>query len=125
MAEPGETFGIRIDHEPQDDEWPENASYRGEKEGREYQQGYRRCGKSPGLLHPDESFGYRAIRGSGVSSIYGGIDDAVQGHAGGAGADHGDRYPEQVREAEGYGRGKHTGVSKGQGEDGVLPFDHL
>src|SRR5919112_2371937 len=125
MANPGETFSKGIYYEPQYDERPQIPRYRSQKERREYQQGYRHEGKDPSFLYPYESSGYGAVCGPGVPSVYAGVDNAVQGHAGGAGADHGDRDPEEVAYAKGDGRGKHSGVGEGQGEDGVLPFNHL
>src|ERR687886_317551 len=125
MTEPGETFGVGVDHEPQDHERPEDACDRRKKEGRHDEQGDRHAGENPSFAQADETPGDGAIRGARVLRVHLRVYDAVKGHGGGAGADHGYRDPNEIPKGEGNGGGEHPGVGKRQGEDSMLPFDHL
>src|SRR5229473_1261933 len=69
-------------------------------------------------------------KGAGAGAGIGGVDrrvgEAVEGHGGGAGGEHGDGDPEKLMGGGKAGGGEHgSAESEGESEDGVLPLDHF
>ena len=63
---------------------------------------------------------------AGIGGVDGGVGEAIEGHGGGAGGEHGDYDPEKLM-GGGKARGGEHGSAKSEreSEDGVLPLDHL
>ena len=61
-----------------------------------------------------------------IGSVDGGIGEAIEGHGGGAGGDHGDYDPEKLMSCGKSRGGEHgSAESEWESEDGVLPLDHF
>ena len=70
--------------------------------------------------------GKRASAGAGVGGVDGGVGEAVEGHGGGAGGEHGDDDPEKLMGGGKAGGGEHGSAEReGERKDGVLPLDHF
>ena len=64
--------------------------------------------------------------GAGIGGVDARVGQAIEGHGGGAGADHGDDDPEKLMGGGKTGGGKHGPAEReGESEDGVLPLDHF
>ena len=80
---------------------------------------------------PTESspFGQSAVCGARVARVVAQVGDAIHGHSRGARANHGDDNPENLapsgKAASSPGGEQRAHQCKGEGEDGVLKFDHL
>ena len=70
--------------------------------------------------------GKSAGASAGIGGVDGGIGEAVEGHGGRAGREHGDDDPKKLMGGGKSGGGEH-GSAEGEGEreNGVLPFDHF
>src|ERR1017187_4166864 len=72
------------------------------------------------------SGGEGAGAGAGIGGVDGGVGEAIEGHGGGAGGEHGDDDPEELVSGGKAGGGEHgSAESEGESEDGVLPLDHF
>jgi len=72
------------------------------------------------------SGGKSAGAGARVGGVEGGVGEAVEGHGGGAGGEHGDDDPEELMGGGKAGGGEHGAAeSEGESEDGVLPLNHF
>ena len=72
------------------------------------------------------SGGKSAGAGARVGGVDGGVGEAIEGHGGGAGGEHGDDDPEKLMGGGKAGSGEHgPAESEGEGEDGVLPLNHF
>ena len=72
------------------------------------------------------SGGKSAGAGTRVGGVDGGVGEAIEGHGGGAGGEHGDDDPEKLMGGGEAGSGEHgSAESEGESEDGVLPLDHF
>ena len=64
--------------------------------------------------------------GARIGGVDGGVGQAVEGHSGGTGGDHGHDDPEQLmRAGETAGSEDSPAQSEREREDGMLPLDHL
>ena len=64
--------------------------------------------------------------GAGIGGVDGGVGEAIEGHGGGAGGEHGDDDPEELVSGGKAGGGEHgSAESEGESENGVLPLDHF
>ncbi len=72
----------------------------------------------PGLQEPLRQV---AVGGAGVDGVDAAVEDAVDGHAGVAGADHGEGDPDERLElGQAVGGEEHADVGEGQGEEALL-----
>ena len=72
------------------------------------------------------SSGKRASAGAGIGGVDGGVGEAIEGHGGGAGGEHGDDNPKKLMRGGKAGGGEHgSAESERKSEDGVLPLDHF
>jgi len=72
------------------------------------------------------SGGERASASAGIGGIDGGVGEAIEGHGGGAGGEHGDDDPKKLMRSGQSGGGEHgSAESERESEDGVLPLDHF
>ncbi len=70
--------------------------------------------------------GKRAGASAGIGGVEGGVGEAIEGHGGGAGGEHGDDDPEKLMGGGKAGGGEHGSAKReGEREDGVLPLDHF
>ncbi len=70
--------------------------------------------------------GESASAGTGIGGVESGIGEAVEGHGGGAGSEHGDYDPEKLMSRGQAGGGQHSSAEgERESEDGVLPLDHF
>jgi len=70
--------------------------------------------------------GKRASAGAGVGGVDGCVGEAIEGHGGGAGGDHGDDDPEKLMSGGKARGGEHGSAEREwESEDGVLPLDHF
>ena len=75
----------------------------------------------------DEMAGGKSAGASaGIGGVDGGVGEAIEGHGGGAGGEHGDDDPEKLMGGGKAGGGEHgSAESERESEDGVLPLDHF
>jgi len=70
--------------------------------------------------------GQCAAASARIGRIDGGVGEAIEGHGGGAGGQHGDYDPEKLMRGGKSGGGEHgSAESEWESEDGVLPLDHF
>lgn len=63
---------------------------------------------------------------AGIGGVDGGIGEAIEGHGGGTGSEHGDDDPEKLMDSGKAGGGEHGSAEReGESEDRMLPLDHL
>ena len=122
----GEALGVRVEEQDGEGDW-------GEPQGETIQLGG--CENEDGAREDHESRdeGGRKLAGgerAGASTGIGGVDrsvgEAIEGHGGGTGCQHGDYDPEELMGGGKAGSGEHgSAESEREGEDGVLPLDHF
>jgi hypothetical protein len=122
----GETLGVGVEQQDGESDWREPEREAIQLSGSENEDGAGDNDESG-----DEGGGKMSGRkgagaGAKVGGVDGGVGEAIEGHGGGAGGEHGDDDPEKLMGGGKAGSGEHSATeSERESEDGVLPLNHF
>ena len=98
--------------------------------GGKKENGHRDQREGPREGHGEQSGGEGALFGAGIFAVVAQVHDAIDGHGGGAGGDHGDYHPCQLTQRRptvmgGARAEQRSSQRERQGKHGVLEFNHF